>query len=688
MRMSLKLALLLLGLCACRPAVKNIEATEILLHIDASEDVRAAARKLRVHTAVQPASGQAWADRPAVTLTADDWPFDIPVIPRDPARPAKLIQIVAEALDAKGAIVVQQRALTTFVSEAQRVLSLTLARCGDRELGEICESDAQCHGSQCQNCVSGACSDTKLTPGADLPRVGSSSDGLGEETSEPKAGKGATGNHGDAEMKAGSGGSRDSSTAGMGGRSGAGGSSAQAGRAGEAGSGEEPCLPSNAAASCNLSTQCGCENGSACNVVRIEGNKATIGCTKLEAEPVAEGGSCTSFGVCRAGYGCVGPAPQICRRHCSSDSDCGANRRCRDVTRKVDKMVVPVDGVRACFEACASGGDCTTGCCMDGVCAATDECMAAPAKPSSDGKACMDGNTRVELTVSGSPECLACTVDNCCDAWVKCQKDPTCLCALECTSKSGDSQACVTACGGGNVPSTYLEFGTCGLGSCSDACLDDCSATRAGFASGTCEPVKQCGCAASENCAVEDSAASITVCKAEGTKPPGEPCSATIECGKGYGCLDGICKRYCAQDTSAECGSFAVCKPMYYSNNLIQGAFFCSRACDPADAEDPVCRDGTSCQPSGSLPDSKAVDDRPSDCYRLRPNVGTEASCFNDDGVADSAMCARGYYCSSTSMRCTPYCHMDRSDECTGDTTCQSFARKWTVLGREIGACR
>lgn len=165
-----------LALPACQAKVKTLPPTEVLLRVDASPEVRATAARVRIRVGVEATQGGAWQPRAPLTLPAAggktlSWPLDIPVVPKDYRNPPKLFQVVAEALDGTDQVLVQQRAITSFVKEAQLVLGVFLARCGDQPLGMICEDDASCNGERCKTCVSGACDRTPVTKSDGLPKV-------------------------------------------------------------------------------------------------------------------------------------------------------------------------------------------------------------------------------------------------------------------------------------------------------------------------------------------------------------------------------------------------------------------------------------------------------------------------------------------------------------------------------------
>ena len=158
MRVRSALALLWVWLFAGCPAeLKELNATEVVVRIDAAPDVLSALTSLRVRVAREQ-DGQ-WVERNARTFERADlrWPVDIVVVPRSEAEGELDFEIVIDALTNAGAPLVQQRALTSFVRRETRILRVLLARCGDQALGFVCDDDAACLGPTCQTCVDDRC---------------------------------------------------------------------------------------------------------------------------------------------------------------------------------------------------------------------------------------------------------------------------------------------------------------------------------------------------------------------------------------------------------------------------------------------------------------------------------------------------------------------------------------------------
>jgi hypothetical protein len=158
-------------LLSCDPEVKYVPATQTVFRIEADPSVRAALVSLRVRTALL--RDGTWEARHDKTFAAEAlrWPVEIVVLPRSEAEAGWQLELVAEALDAGGSVLVQARALTGFVLREGRLLVLKLSACGANPLGFVCEDDPACHGPACSTCVAGSCADTPFVAPGDLATI-------------------------------------------------------------------------------------------------------------------------------------------------------------------------------------------------------------------------------------------------------------------------------------------------------------------------------------------------------------------------------------------------------------------------------------------------------------------------------------------------------------------------------------
>jgi hypothetical protein len=154
------LALCVLAASSCVASIEREPVTQVLLRVDASAEIRSGAQQLRVRTFVQRTQNGEWAKRTALTIDVarpERWPVDIPITPSEPTRLPYAFQVTVEALDADGSMLADARAITRFIRTSQRLLEITLARCGGRPIGSSCEPDMNCRGTSCRSCVRGRC---------------------------------------------------------------------------------------------------------------------------------------------------------------------------------------------------------------------------------------------------------------------------------------------------------------------------------------------------------------------------------------------------------------------------------------------------------------------------------------------------------------------------------------------------
>jgi len=155
-------------LSGCKTEVITRPATQVTLRIDLSPILQAQARSLRVRVATQ--NGKVWTESGTrtVTLKGLALPVDLPVIPGSDAPRDQTFEAVIDALGAKAKVLAQARVITQFVPREQRVLEVSFGPCGTQPLGDLCESQPNCHGSSCKTCVVDSCGDTPVIDGSDL----------------------------------------------------------------------------------------------------------------------------------------------------------------------------------------------------------------------------------------------------------------------------------------------------------------------------------------------------------------------------------------------------------------------------------------------------------------------------------------------------------------------------------------
>lgn len=198
-----------------------------------------------------------------------------------------------------------------------------------------------------------------------------------------------------------------------------------------------------------------------------------------------------------------------------------------------------------------------------------------------------------------------------------------------------------------------------------------------------CDTVSQCGCDTDENCHFELGGSEPTqACVAVGEVAPYSPCESDVDCVRGHGCVDGVCKQYC--HTVEDCGGeFVECLPFEIDGEPAHPDWnFCERRCDVIAPDEPApgyaaCGAGAACIPAFETPISATS----TSCQS--PGEGDVGdACSNDGGVP----CGPGLTCEFG--QCLPWCDL-ALDDCPGELPCIAypFPTGRTVMDRELGVC-
>jgi hypothetical protein len=201
-----------------------------------------------------------------------------------------------------------------------------------------------------------------------------------------------------------------------------------------------------------------------------------------------------------------------------------------------------------------------------------------------------------------------------------------------------------------------------------------------------CDLVQQCGCGPTQACDIDGSDLIGTACR--GVTVAGDEndtCTAASQCGAGYVCVGDAagesCKAYCASTT--DCASprgQCVIQLTNQTGAPIDGAVVCSSNCDPANASNPLCPSGWSCDIFTAT--FQSVDHDIADC-RV---VGTMTQ---GQACSATSACQAGLTCvnNGTSDVCGKICRRPAGTECTGGTTCYGFQTPFVVGTQEYGVC-
>ncbi len=220
----------------------------------------------------------------------------------------------------------------------------------------------------------------------------------------------------------------------------------------------------------------------------------------------------------------------------------------------------------------------------------------------------------------------------------------------------------------------------------------------------TCNVFPQCGCAANQNCNVENTKTGAAQCEAVGTvglwgscDPNQTGANGDGVCVAGSSCVDGVCSPFCSVD--ADCGgAHRDCVAVDSVNSStgvatpIPGFSICLSYCDPTNPQSSAsgytaCGAGVNC--FGNT-------DGSSYCMAPVTASGTQKVDCTGTGadIGDPTLCAAGYACIAGTFSATCYkqCHVSGGTECTGTQTCHSQPTKLyagTVgTTTEIGYCK
>jgi hypothetical protein len=401
---------------------------------------------------------------------------------------------------------------------------------------------------------------------------------------------------------------------------------------------------------------------------------------------------------------CLPTPPPACP-HGTADCD-------GDLTTGVNGCETPIDTVNhcgSCAKACASGEVCSP----SGDCTSSVVCGAGTADCNKDATDGCEVTTETDLAhcgtcgnrcsaVHGTPACtkgkcsIKCetgyascgagagcstrlgTVTDCLDCDDACLPGGTCS-ASGCTCPAAQlacPRSCVDVRGSdplncGACDKVCNLHANCVSGACECPAGADCSCGRP-VNGGECTVFPQCGCGASQGCALANDGSSV--CGPAGAVPA---YAVAGSCVAGTANWGGICKPWCATDADCPGAVSGRCQPAKRRSDgaTIAGVGFCaSPLCDPAHPQTgggsfTACPTGFHCSA-----DKSGV----ADCIVRTTGNGTDGTpCLT---LAD---CAPEYYCSSGGT-CTRFCRAN--SDCAGTQTC-SFLFGWKAGAAAVGFC-
>lgn len=183
-----------------------------------------------------------------------------------------------------------------------------------------------------------------------------------------------------------------------------------------------------------------------------------------------------------------------------------------------------------------------------------------------------------------------------------------------------------------------------------------------GFVGDTCDPARNCGCPAGEQCQPRLSGPSA--CRPIGTVRGGGLCQSDGDCALGLGCWIGVCRPIC--DLDADCGMGGRCRP----GSGIPG--YCYMPCGRID--DAPCAAGSQCAPL-RIGDAAAVENI---CL-----VVSDPCPFTNDGTCDEVGAGLGLCASGTDA--ADCCRGGQPRQCDLFTQCGCPRNEGCFLGAVSG---
>lgn len=174
---------------------ETIVPTEVVFEIDAEDLVQERMKQveLQVWSAQSDytcTDASCWTRRLDHRIPQRDviWPMRFPVLPLY-GDSDRVFEVIARALDAEGNVLLEQRAVSSFVRRSRQTIKLTLEDLCVEIEGE-CVSNSACHGPLCNVCRKGGCEETGIY-GADESGVlvpGSVDGGMSGDAGQAPAG--------------------------------------------------------------------------------------------------------------------------------------------------------------------------------------------------------------------------------------------------------------------------------------------------------------------------------------------------------------------------------------------------------------------------------------------------------------------------------------------------------------------
>lgn len=382
--------------------------------------------------------------------------------------------------------------------------------------------------------------------------------------------------------------------------------------------------PKEAVTTCGHSGLCNGEGGCAKYVLGT-----VCGAASCSAGSHIPASTCNGLGTCQKGspincypYVCSG---DLCRAACTTNSDCASPTICNKGSC----------GKKGLGQKCATGVECKSNFCVDGVCcdqsctgtcsfcafsSSPGRCVKVPAGVSDPRMGCIDRGA------------ASCATNGKCNGAGACQQYAT---GTVCRAETCDA-----------TTNRYTQEGTCHSGVCASASPSSCA------------PHKCNGTRCANSCSANSQCVSPNVCvdSSCGLRPNGALCSRADECKSGF-CSQGVC-----------CGT--ACSSSCFSCNLPGTAGMCLPV--PAGGMDPAaaCRD----QGTGSCGNDGMCNGTGGCRKYASGTVCVAAVCTSGDAKANSTCDGKGTCVTGATRACSPYvCNAAGTDcysSCSDNTQC------------------
>jgi hypothetical protein len=446
------------------------------------------------------------------------------------------------------------------------------------------------------------------------------------------------------------------------------------------------CLTNNSCVDgvCCSSPSCGsCQ---ACNISGSPGNCANVPASSLEPHglcatnpPCGNTGACDGAGHCQLGGtsvacgaatcsgstftplshcngsgACAAPTTSSCspytcttsscKTSCTADSDCVAPYTCQGTGSTKSCALKPNS------QACASGNQCISGFCTDGVCCGSGPCGTCQA-----------------CNVNGAGSCAPIPAGTAAPAG-QCGGNGTCGNTGTCSGTGACTQASTgVACGAASCTgTTFTPTAFCtGSGACATVSTSSCAPYKC--SSTSCSPT----CNADTDCV--PAGANNSYCTGTGgaclpVKATGVACLSNHECGTGN-CVDGVC-----------CGS-ASC-PTCQACNVSGTPGACANVADGVSELHGRCGANGTCGNTGTCTGGA--------CTQAPPSVSCTAASCSGSTFTPTAFCSGSGSCSTpTTASCAPYVCSGSScaSSCSSDTQCVPMGTVNTYCTGTNGSC-